>query len=168
MKKFYEYICKTEAYIAKGSLAILTGLVFFSAVARSLHYPVTWAVDAATFLFAWCVFLSADIAMRNDKLVTIDVLTGRLTKKARFYVKLFNYAIIILFLAFLILYGLSLCYTSRFVAFQGIPGFSYTWVALSVPVGCALMLITAVLKTREHILRGYDFKQNNAAGKEFL
>jgi TRAP-type C4-dicarboxylate transport system permease small subunit len=32
--------------------------------------------------------------------------------------------------------------------FQGIPGFSYTWVTLSVPFGCALMLITAILKIK--------------------
>lgn len=168
MKKLYEYVCKAEVYAAKGSLAILTALVFFSAVARSLHYPIVWAVDAATFLFAWCVFFSADIAMRNDKLVTINVLTSRLPKKAQFYVKLFNYIMIILFLAFLIRYGLSLCYTSRFVAFQGIPGFSYTWVALSVPVGCTLMLITAVLKIREHLVTGDDRKRNIAVSQEFL
>lgn len=136
-------------------------------MARSLHHPVIWAVDAATFLFAWCVFLSADIAMRNDKLVSIDVLTSRLPEKARFYLKLFNYIIIILFLAFLIWYGLSLCYTSRFVAFQGIPGFSYTWVALSVPVGSALMLITAVLKIRDHLMAGYE-KQKITVSQEFI
>ncbi|KKM12123.1 C4-dicarboxylate ABC transporter [Clostridiales bacterium PH28_bin88] len=168
MKKFYEYICKAEVYVAKGSLTILTVLVFLSAVARSLHYPIVWAMDAATFLFAWCVFLSADMAMRNDKLVTIDVLTSRLSKKARFYLKLFNHLIIILFLAFLIRFGLSLAYTSRFVAFQGIPGFSYTWVALSVPVGCTLMLITTILKIREHLRRGYELERNIDVGKEFL
>ena len=45
-------------------------------------------------------------------------------------------------------YGLPLSYTTRFRAFQGIPGFSYSWVTLSVPIGCALMLITAILKIK--------------------
>lgn len=71
MKKIYEYIGKAELFIAKGSLAILTALVFSAAVARTLHYPIVWAVDAATFLFAWCVFLSGDVVIRKDKLVSI-------------------------------------------------------------------------------------------------
>jgi TRAP-type C4-dicarboxylate transport system permease small subunit len=45
-------------------------------------------------------------------------------------------------------YGLWLSYTTRLRTFQGIPGFSYTWVTLSVPIGCALMLITATLKLK--------------------
>ena len=54
-----------------------------------------------------------------------------------------------IFLAGMIGYGLWLSYTTRLRTFQGIPGFSfYTWVTLSVPVGCALMLTTALLKIK--------------------
>ena len=56
--------------------------------------------------------------------------------------------IIVIFLVGMIGYGLPLSYTTRFRAFQGIPGFSYSWVTLSVPIGCALMLITAILKIK--------------------
>jgi TRAP-type C4-dicarboxylate transport system permease small subunit len=59
-----------------------------------------------------------------------------------------NYVIIIVFLVGMIGYGLWLSYTTRLRTFQGIPGFSYTWVTLSVPIGCALMLITAILKVK--------------------
>jgi TRAP-type C4-dicarboxylate transport system permease small subunit len=31
------------------------------------------------------------------------------------------------------------------------PGFSYTWVTLSVPFGCALMLITSILKIKSFL-----------------
>ena len=48
-------------------------------------------------------------------------------------------------------YGVKLSYTTRLRCFQGIPGFSYTWVTLSVPFGCALMLITAILKVRTFV-----------------
>ncbi|NLG84345.1 MAG: TRAP transporter small permease subunit, partial [Firmicutes bacterium] len=72
MGKLYEYICKAEAFIAKCTLVLTAALIFAAAVARCLHHPLVWAMDAATFLFAWCVFLSADVAMRNNKLVSID------------------------------------------------------------------------------------------------
>jgi TRAP-type C4-dicarboxylate transport system permease small subunit len=148
MKKCYDFICRQEMQIAKYSLGILSLLVFVAAVARTFHYPLNWAMDAATFLFAWTVFLGADAAMRLDRLFCIEVLTCRLSRKAQLYLKMINYGIIAVFLLGMIGYGLPLSWTTRFRAFQGIPGFSYSWVTLSVPIGCALMLITAVLKIK--------------------
>jgi TRAP-type transport system small permease protein len=148
MKEIYEFICKQEMRIAKLALAMLSLLVFVAAVARTLHHPLNWAMDAATFLFAWTVFLGGDAAMRLDRLFCIEVITGKLPQKAQLYLKSINYVIIAVFLVGMIGYGLWLSYTTRLRTFQGIPGFSYTWVTLSVPIGCALMLITAILKIK--------------------
>jgi TRAP-type C4-dicarboxylate transport system permease small subunit len=148
MNKIYEFICKQEMFIAKTALGILSLLVFTAAVGRFLHHPLNWAMDAATFLFAWAVFLGADAAMRLDRLFCIEVITMKLSQKAQLYLKCINYLIIIVFLMGMIVYGSWLSYTTRLRTFQGIPGFSYTWVTLSVPFGCALMLITAILKIR--------------------
>jgi len=148
MKEIYEFICKKEMLIAQYSLGILSLLVFAAAVGRFLYHPMNWAMDAATFLFAWTVFLGADAAMRFDRLFCIEVITGKLPQKAQLYLKVINYVIIIIFLLGMIGYGLWLSYTTRLRTFQGIPGFSYTWVTLSVPFGCALMLITSILKIK--------------------
>lgn len=146
MKKLYEFICKAEMFAAKYTLWLLAILVFAAAVARTIHHPINWAVDAATFLFAWTVFFGADIALRNDKLFCIDLITAKLPRKGQLYMKIINYVIIAAFLIGMIVYGSMLSVTTRFRTFQGIPGFSYTWVTISVPLGCALMLITVVLK----------------------
>ena len=47
-----------------------------------------------------------------------------------------------------------MAYLTRFRSFQGIPGFSYTWVTLSVALGSLLMLLTALGKLRELLRRG--------------
>lgn len=146
MKKLYEFICKAEMFVAKYTLALLSLLVFVAAVARTIRFPIVWAVDAATFLFAWTVFFGADIAMRNDKLFCLEIVTSRLPRKARLWLQSINYIIIALFLIGMIGYGSWLSYTTRLRTFQGIPGFSYTWVTISVPIGCLLMLITAIRK----------------------
>ena len=148
MKKIYEFICKKEMLIAKWALGILSFLVLAAAIGRTLYYPLNWAMDAATFLFAWTVFLGADAAMRLDRLFCIELITSKLPQKAQLYLKFINYIIIVIFLVGMIGYGLWLSYTTRLRTFQGIPGFSYTWVTLSVPTGCALMLITAILKIK--------------------
>jgi TRAP-type C4-dicarboxylate transport system permease small subunit len=148
MNKIYEFICKKEMLIAECALGILSLLVFTAAVGRFLHYPLNWAMDVATFLFAWTVFLGADAAMRLDRLFCIEVITGKLPQKGQLYLKFINYTIIVIFLVGMIGYGSWLSYTTRLRTFQGIPGFSYSWVTISVPIGCALMLITAILKIR--------------------
>ncbi len=148
MREMYEFICRYEMRIAEWALGLLSFLVFAAAVGRFLYYPLNWAMDAATFLFAWTVFLGADAAMRLDRLFCIEVITGKLPRKAQLYLKCINYVIIIVFLVGMIGYGLWLSYTTRLRTFQGIPGFSYTWVTLSVPAGCALMSITAILKIK--------------------
>lgn len=149
MKKIYGYICHAEVFLAKISLAVMSFLIFIAAISRTFRYPIVWATDISTFLFAWCVFLSADATMRRGKLVSLDLLTSRLPPQFQKILYLVNQVIIIVFLVALIGYGFQLSYTTRLRTFQGIPGFSYTWVTLSVPVGSILMLITSILKTRE-------------------
>ena len=105
MKEIYEFICKQEMLAAKWSLGILSLLVFTAAVGRTLHYPLNWAMDAATFLFAWAVFLGADAAMRLDRLFCIEVITMKLSRNAQLYLKVINYIIIIMFLVGMIVYG---------------------------------------------------------------
>ncbi|EGO63811.1 TRAP transporter small permease [Acetonema longum] len=164
MRRFYQYVCAAEMHIAKWALAVLTVLVIAAAVMRSIGMPIVWAIDAATFLFAWCVFLGGDIAMRNDRLVCIDVLTCRLPKKYQHYLKIINYSIIVVFLASLIAHGVKLAYTTRLRTFQGIPDVSYTWVTIAVPLGCLLMLITAILKIRNLIQNGYENMPDGECG----
>ena len=171
MKGIYEFICKKEMLLAQFALGALSLLVFTAAVGRTLYYPLNWAMDAATFLFAWTVFLGADAAMRMDRLFCIELITGKLPQKAQLYLKLVNYIIIVLFLAGMIVYGFSLSFTTRLRTFQGIPGFSYTWVTLSVPVGCALMLITATLKIKTFlgaIRTGEAIEKREAASGEII
>ena len=148
MKKLYEYICKGETWVIKVFLVFMVGLVFIAASTRYAGYPINWSVDMATCLFAWCAFLSADVAMRNNKLMNVDFLIRNLSKNKKFFLEITNLFIILIFLAALIGFGVWLSYTTRFRTFQGIPGFSYTWVTLSVPVGGTLMGITTILQIR--------------------
>ena len=148
MKKFYGYICLGELYFVKVAFVSLVLLVFIAAFTRYIGYPINWSVDMAQCLFAWCTFLAADIAMRNDKLMKVDFFIRKLPEHLQIKVELLNMVIILVFLVALVGYGIWLSYTTRFRTFQGIPGFSYTWVTLSVPVGSLLMSITTVLNIR--------------------
>jgi len=145
-RKAYKFIGKVENFIAGVLFVIIVCVIFTAGLGRSIGHPIRWAMDASTFLFAWAVFFSADVAMRKDRHVNVEILVRKLPKKMQSYLVLFNYIIIIIFLVFLIIYGIKLCFITRFRAFQGIPGFSYTWVTLSIPVGCTSLLMTILFK----------------------
>ncbi|MCX8116654.1 MAG: TRAP transporter small permease subunit [Desulfobacterota bacterium] len=151
MKKVYEYICKGEVFIIKVFLIVFVALIFVAACTRYMGYPINWSVDLAVCLFAWCTFLGADVAMRQNKLMSVDYFINKLPVKYKGLMEVVNLSIILLFLLTLIGFGAWLSYTTRFRQFQGIPGFSYTWVTISVPVGGALMVITTLLKLRGKI-----------------
>jgi TRAP-type C4-dicarboxylate transport system permease small subunit len=151
MRTLYAYVCAAEAFIARTFLIVMVVLIFGAGVARVFGHPINWAVDVATCLFAWACFLSADIAWRKSRLMSVDVLTARLAERGRRSCRLLNYAILTAFLLYLIPTGLWLSYVSRARSFQGIPEFSYSWITMSLPAGALLLLITTILKARDEV-----------------
>jgi TRAP-type C4-dicarboxylate transport system permease small subunit len=158
MKKRWELFYKIEEYTAAFLLLGATLVIFFAAIFRSFDRPLNWSLDIGLFLFAWSVFLSADVAMRKGNLVNVDFVIARFSKSVQRIVGLVVYLIILVFMATLVVLGVYLSYVTRARAFQGIPQFSYTWVTLSVPVAGTLLIITCVrmikgfLEKRENVL----------------
>jgi TRAP-type C4-dicarboxylate transport system permease small subunit len=151
MRKFYERVCAAEAWVAAALLILMVALIFLSGVMRTLGVPINWSNDIATALFAWACFLCADIAWRNNSLMSIDLLIDWLPPRVRTWCLYLNYIIISAFLIYAIVGGLWLSWISRARSFQGIPEISYSWVSLSMPFGALLLLITALLKFRDEI-----------------
>jgi TRAP-type C4-dicarboxylate transport system permease small subunit len=151
MRTFYAYACAAEAFLARTFLIVMVVLIFSAGLARVFGHPINWAVDIATCLFAWACFLSADIAWRKSRLMSVDVLTARLSARGQKACRLLNYCILSAFLLYLIPTGLWLSYISRARSFQGIPQFSYSWITMSLPIGALLLLITTLLKAHDEI-----------------
>ncbi len=149
MRKFYEKVCKIEVILSAVFLSISCLLIFIAAIARSMDNPINWSQDLSLFLFAWSVFLAADVALRNDKLVRMELVLLKTSEKTTRIVTIINYLLIVVFLAALTFYGIKLSFISHRRVFQGIPGFRYPWVILCVPIGCSLMIVTSVLKLKD-------------------
>jgi TRAP-type C4-dicarboxylate transport system permease small subunit len=149
MRAAYALLLRLEAVLAASFLLLMVALIFTGGVARMMRHPLNWTIDLATCFFAWAAFLCADIAWRNDALISIDVLIARLPRQVQRALVCCNYLIIAAFLLYLIYSGLVLSYVSRARSFQGIPEVSYSWVTMSLPVGGALLLVTTLLKLGE-------------------
>ncbi len=155
MKTLYGNICEVEAFVARITLWGMVILIFAAGIARLLKYPINWAIDLSTCLFAWSCFFSGDIAWRENKLMCVNVFVELFPEKFRRYFEMFNYIVILAFSVYIIFFGIQLSYTSRERTFQGIPNFSYTWVTISLPIGAIFILMTGILKMKS------NFRQNN-------
>jgi len=162
--KFYQLVCRIASILARITLFAMVILIFASVIARTARHPINWAIDASKFLFAWSCFLSADVAWRENKLMSVDLLVNRFSLKVRQYIQLFNYIVLILFLAYFVVFGIWLSYDTRDRAFEGIPWFSYTWVTLSIPVCGFMLLISTILKLKDLIIK----IKNNIEDKNFI
>lgn len=144
----YRALCAAEIGIAGSALVAMVLLLFGGAIARALGHPLVWTTDMATALFAWACFLCADVAWRRGHLMSINWLPAMLSPPLQDALRWLNYAIIAVFLGFVVVMGCWLSWVSRARGFQGMPEISYSWVTMSLPVGAALLLLTTVLKFR--------------------
>jgi TRAP-type transport system small permease protein len=151
LRTVYQKLCAAEAVIAGTLLVLMVALIFLGGVARVVGYPLNWSTDFATAFFAWACFLCADIAWRRNALMSIDLLTDRISPKAQKALRLANYLIISAFLVYLMVMGAWLAWTSRARSFQGIPEISYSWVTASAVAGGVLLLATTALKIRDEL-----------------
>ncbi len=145
MKKFYEAFCRVEELVTGIFLCIIVALVFLSALARAVSHPLNWAQDVSLLLFAWVVFLGADVALRKADYVNVDMFIKKLSNKAQLSFYYIWNIVIVGFLAILIRFGIPLTIENYKRLFQAL-GISYSWAAISVPVGSCLMILTIILK----------------------
>lgn len=141
-------IKRLETAVGVALIVFIVAFVFIAALFRWFGFPVAWSIDLAQLLFGWVVFLGADIAMKNDAHIGVDMLLVRLPFKPRKLVMLANYALIGAFLAVIAVYGAYLS-VSNFQRLFNTLQISYSFATASVPAGCVLMLITVVHKIRK-------------------
>lgn len=147
-------LAQAELAICFALLAGITGLVFTASIMRFFGHPLIWSVDMAQLLFVWLCFLGANKAMREKGHLGMEVLVSRISYKRRFWLEVACTAIIIAFLAILVVEGVKLTMLNRERTF-GDSTLSYAWVTVSVPVGC-LLLGSTLIYNMVRAFRGRD------------
>ena len=148
MQEIYKKFCRLENIIANILLIGIFILVFSSAMFRTAGFPINWAQDAALVAFAWLTFLGSDLAIRNTRLIGIEVIIRYFPKNIQKFLDIIFKIIIIIFLLILVKHGYTMAITGvkRTITTLGI---SYAWVTASVPVGAILMIISTIIRLKE-------------------
>lgn len=139
---------KVETWLVCAGLLILIFTVFAAAVLRFFGVDMSVSTDLAQLVFAWVSFIGADLAMRKDKHMGVDMLITRFPVKLLNGIYLFNYLLILFFLLFAVRYGINLCIVNAARKYQTLY-ISYSLATASCPVGCGLMCISSI----KHIVK---------------
>ncbi len=124
-------------------LSLLIILVFSAAVLRFFGIDMSWSTDLAQLSFAWVCFIGADLAIRKNRHMGVDMLVNKFPIKIRNIIYLFNNVLMLCFLFFVVYYGTNLCITNFQRTFNTLP-LSYSYATASAPVGGLLMVFTVV------------------------
>jgi TRAP-type C4-dicarboxylate transport system permease small subunit len=143
-------LVRIEEGIAQVLLAVTSGLVFVGALARTLGHPLIWAIDIAQMLFIWCCFLGADVVMRRNGHIAIDIVTRYLPSRIQELLETVWLVVIAIFLGIIIYYGTRLTLLNLERPLGDTP-LSYALVTGAVPVGCALLLISTLVRLRQRL-----------------
>lgn len=144
--------------IAGTSMLAIVVIMIVQVFARYvLNASLIWAEELCRYILVWQSFLLIGIAYHQGELIVLDVLSTRVSPAVRFLIRLLVALPVCYFLYLMVSHGLV--NAGRFKA-QTIPAIDFIWTSLvgrpahvpifwvyvSVPVGCAILLI--------HVLAG--------------
>src|SRR4051812_42255701 len=145
-------------FVAGTSMLAIVVIMIVQVFARYvLNASLIWAEELCRYILIWQSFLLIGIAYHQGELIVLDVLSGRVSPAVRFLIRLLVALPVCYFLYLMVRHGLV--FAGRFSA-QTIPAIDFIWMSLvgqpahlpifwvyvSVPLGCAILLI--------HILAG--------------
>ena len=141
---------KIETVVVCAGLGILIITVFAAAVLRFFGIDMSMSTDIAQLVFAWVSFIGADLAMRKDKHMGVDMLIKHFPPVIQHLIWIFNYILIFIFLAVVTYYGADLCVRNAARKYQTLY-ISYSFATVSCPIGCFLMAITSLKRIVQHM-----------------
>lgn len=139
----HDRFTRIEEILAMVFFAVTTTLVFIGAITRTVGYPLIWAIDIAQMSFVWACVLGADIALKRNAHIEIDILVRTFSREVRRILAIVFLIMISMFLATLVYLGTNLTLLNLERPLGDV-GISYGYVTSAIPAGALLMLITAL------------------------
>jgi TRAP-type C4-dicarboxylate transport system permease small subunit len=127
------------------TVAAMVLIVVLQVVARFLLIPIIWTSEATQNLMIWLTFIGGAAAFAQGEHIAVELLVARCRPRLRAAVGLLVHLLLLAFFVVLAVYGWRL-------AIINLPASGYTlpisqfYVSLAVPVGMALVALTAVTR----------------------
>lgn len=145
LSKLTSMYIKLEHVITNALMIGVVIFVFLASVMRWMGSPIPWSVEFATLLFVWVIFLGANRAFRENRHIGVDFFVKRFPSGFRQLVEVIILALIFIFLMYMGWKGMELAFNNVNRKLGNLP-MSYSFVTISVPVGCIVMGFTTISK----------------------
>jgi TRAP-type C4-dicarboxylate transport system permease small subunit len=120
---------------------LLTGVVFFQVLFRyALHAPLAWSEEFAMFLFQWCSFIGAAIAVRHRFHYALDLITKRLSARWKLAMQILASVAIFIFAYLMIHMGIGMMGITLAQTYP-VLGISVAYAYLAIVISGALMIL---------------------------
>ena len=141
-------------------LVVLEILVLLSGVVSRyvLHQPLVWSDELATILFLWLAMLGTVIAFRRGEHMRMTAFVGMASPRGRAFMDTLAIVAGLVFVGLLLEPAFEFASEESWVHTPAL-NLANTWRAAALPVGFALMLVTAVLR----LMRESDWRMTGAA-----
>lgn len=121
-------------------------ILFSGVVARYvLESPLVWTDELASMLFLWLAMLGSVVALRRNEHMRMTAIVGMVGPKARAFLDVFALAAALAFLLFVVTPAYEFARDEVVISTPALD-ISNAWRAAAVPVGSALMILTALLR----------------------
>jgi TRAP-type C4-dicarboxylate transport system permease small subunit len=138
--RFDRGVGRAEAYFLGVLVAVMTLTTLLQVIFRyALNDPLVWSEELARFIFVWISLVGAGAALRTGGHFGLDLFYRKLSAAGRSGVAVLISAIIALFAAVLLVYGIR---ETIQASLQLAPSLQIRmhWAYAALPVGAALML----------------------------
>jgi TRAP-type C4-dicarboxylate transport system permease small subunit len=108
-----------------------------------IDYPLTWSEEAARYLMVYTVFMGASLALRNHKMIAIEIIIESVKPKVRKILRILVALITAVFCFILLFKGVDMLEIVGRQTSAGL-GISMDIPYMAIPIGAALMVINSV------------------------
>lgn len=125
-------------------LGVMSILIIVQVISRFLiHFPLTWSEELSRYLMIYIVFAGASLAMRHNKLISIELLPELLSEKKRKVVIIFVAILSMVFFGILFFQGISMIERVQMQTSPGL-GISMAIPYAALPIGALLLALNAL------------------------
>ncbi|WP_274648681.1 TRAP transporter small permease [Paenibacillus humicola] len=135
---------KVVGIVVGSMLAVMSVIIVVQVFCRFvIDYPLTWSEEAARYLMVYTVFLGASLALRNHKMIAIEIVIESVKPKVRKVLRIVVMLVSLVFLFMLLFKGMDMVGIVGKQSSAGI-GVSMDIPYMAIPIGAALMIINAI------------------------
>jgi tripartite ATP-independent transporter DctM subunit len=109
------------------------------------HEPLIWSDELASILFLWLSMLGAVVAFQRGEHMRMTALVGMVSPPVRALLDVVAITAPLAFLLLIVYPGVEFAYEETYITTPALE-IQNAWRAAAIPVGTALMILTAVLK----------------------